>query len=145
MNKIWIDVLFSRFLIFNLLSSQEEAATKTESEPAPPVELTEKERRRLERIYSLPEQPAIVCHPNMGAKSGKFDVQVYSLKHLLEYRMDGGAKEYTFEVSLFAEQFNQMLQRDCAFSVYKALVVAPEPVKDTEDSTEKKADNVSQC
>lgn len=78
----------------------------------------------------------------MSAKNGKFDVQVYSLKHLLEYRMDGGAKEYTFEVSLFAEQFNQMLQRDCAFSVYKALVVAPELTKDSEETAEKKADNV---
>ena len=48
-----------------------------------------------------------------------------SLSVLLDYRIDDN-KEGTFEVSLFAELFNEMLMRDCGFKLYKAILAAPE-------------------
>jgi hypothetical protein len=46
-------------------------------------------------------------------------------------------QEHSFEVSLFAELFNEMLMRDFGFRIYKALVEAPEKPK------EEKEDKVS--
>ena len=57
-------------------------------------------------------------HPNTKAKSGKFDCATMSLSVLLDYRTDDN-KEGTFEVSLFAELFNEMLMRDCGFQLYR--------------------------
>lgn len=48
-----------------------------------------------------------------------------SLSVLLDYRTEDN-KESTFEVSLFAELFNEMLMRDSGFKLYKALVNASE-------------------
>lgn len=40
-------------------------------------------------------------------------------------------KEHSFEVSLFAELFNEMLMRDFAFRIYRALCECPEkPAKE---------------
>lgn len=47
----------------------------------------------------LPENPAILVHPNPTAKSGKFDCAVMSLSVLLDYRPEDN-KEHSFEVSL---------------------------------------------
>jgi len=47
-----------------------------------------------------------------------------SLSVLLDYRSDDN-KEGTFEVSLFAELFNEMLLRDAGFKIYRALMDAP--------------------
>ena len=58
-------------------------------------------------------------HPNTKAKSGKFDCATMSLSVLLDYRTDDN-KEGTFEVSLFAELFNEMLMRDCGFELYRS-------------------------
>ena len=44
-----------------------------------------------------------------------------SLSHLLDYRRDDN-KECAFEVSLFAESFNEMLMRDFGFTIYKHLL-----------------------
>lgn len=44
-----------------------------------------------------------------------------SLSHLLDYRRDDN-KESSFEVSLFAEHFNEMLIRDHGFIIYKHLL-----------------------
>ncbi|KAL5018166.1 hypothetical protein ScPMuIL_003888 [Solemya velum] len=85
----------------------------------------DREKASLERRYSLPENPAIIVHPNPQAKSGKFDCSVMSLSVLLDYRPEDN-KEHSFEVSLFAELFNEMLMRDFAFVLYKTLVKAPE-------------------
>lgn len=88
-------------------------------------ELTEKDRRRLERLYRLNEKPSIIVHPNKNARGGRFDCHRVSLFSLLDYRTED-QKEHNFEVSLFAEQFHEMLQRDCAFAIFKAINDAPE-------------------
>ncbi|XP_078499320.1 cell division cycle and apoptosis regulator protein 1 isoform X6 [Lissotriton helveticus] len=82
-------------------------------------------RQRLERRYVLPAEPAIIVHPNREAKNGKFDCSVMSLSVLLDYRLEDN-KEHSFEVSLFAELFNEMLQRDFGVRIYKALLTLPE-------------------
>ena len=57
----------------------------------------ERERVQLERRYTLPDNPAILVHPNPQAKSGKFDCTVMSLSVLLDYRPEDN-KEHSFEV-----------------------------------------------
>ncbi|XP_038148900.1 cell division cycle and apoptosis regulator protein 1 isoform X2 [Cyprinodon tularosa] len=94
----------------------------------------EVERQRRERHYILPDEPTILVYPNWAAKSGKFDCSVMSLSVLLDYRLEDN-KEHSFEVSLFAELFNEMLQRDFGYRIYKAL--ASLPSKD--EKKEKKA------
>ncbi|XP_030806780.1 cell division cycle and apoptosis regulator protein 1 isoform X3 [Geospiza fortis] len=94
----------------------------------------ELERQRRERRYILPDEPAIIVHPNWAAKSGKFDCSIMSLSVLLDYRLEDN-KEHSFEVSLFAELFNEMLQRDFGVRIYKALISLPE----REDKKDKKS------
>lgn len=86
--------------------------------------LDEKERHLLEKRYALPENPQIVVHPSRTAKNGKFDCTVMSLSLLLDYRPED-TKEHSFEVSLFAELFNEMLMRDFGFNIYKAITLFP--------------------
>lgn len=86
--------------------------------------LDEKERHLLEKRYALPENPQIVVHPSRVAKNGKFDCTVMSLSLLLDYRPED-TKEHSFEVSLFAELFNEMLMRDFGFNIYKAITLFP--------------------
>lgn len=113
------------------------------------VKMTEKERLLLEKRYALPEQPHIIVHPSRTAKSGKFDCAVMSLSVLLDYRPED-SKEHSFEVSLFAELFNEMLTRDFGFNIYKALHLLPtktedEPKKEstTEDAKEEDVKKVN--
>jgi hypothetical protein len=42
-------------------------------------------------------------------------------------------QEHSFEVSLFAELFNEMLMRDFGFNIYKAMIAAPEKAKENKD------------
>lgn len=101
------------------------ATTPTTQSKDESKELSEKERRRLERLYRLNDKPAIIIHPNKSARGGRFDCHRVSLFSLLDYRTEE-QKEQNFEVSLFAEQFHEMLQRDCAFTIFKAINDAPE-------------------
>lgn len=78
-------------------------------------------KQEREKYYKLPSQPHIIVHPSNTAKNGKFDCQLLSLSTLLDYRKDDN-KETTFEVSLFAECFHQMLIRDFGFNIYKSLL-----------------------
>lgn len=96
----------------------------------------EVERQRQERRYILPDEPAIIVHPNWAAKSGKFDCSIMSLSVLLDYRLEDN-KEHSFEVSLFAELFNEMLQRDFGVRIYKSLLSLPE--KEDKKDKEKKS------
>ena len=89
----------------------------------------ERERAVRERRYTLTGGPAVLVHPSSTAKGGKFDCTSMSLSVLLDYRPDDN-KEHTFEVSLFAELFNEMLMRDFGFEIYKCLVKVPEKVKE---------------
>ncbi|XP_033882355.2 cell division cycle and apoptosis regulator protein 1-like isoform X3 [Acipenser ruthenus] len=96
----------------------------------------EAERQRRERHYILPDEPTIIVHPNWTAKNGKFDCSVMSLSVLLDYRLEDN-KEHSFEVSLFAELFNEMLQRDFGYRIYKALAAIP--LKDEKKEKKEKA------
>ncbi|XP_008576699.1 PREDICTED: cell division cycle and apoptosis regulator protein 1 [Galeopterus variegatus] len=99
----------------------------------------EMERQRRERRYILPDEPAIVVHPNWAAKSGKFDCSIMSLSVLLDYRLEDN-KEHSFEVSLFAELFNEMLQRDFGVRIYKSLLSLPEKEDKKEKDKKSKKD-----
>lgn len=49
----------------------------------------------------------------------------------VHYYLQEDNKEHSFEVSLFAELFNEMLMRDFAFRIYRALCECPEkPAKE---------------
>merc|ERR1711976_738472 len=87
----------------------------------------EKQKQAMKNAYKFPNEPSILVHPHPKAKSGKFDVTVMSLSVLLDYRTEDN-KENTFEVSLFAELFNEMLMRDSGFKLYKAICVSAEKV-----------------
>uniref|UniRef100_A0A0A9XIZ5 Cell division cycle and apoptosis regulator protein 1 n=1 Tax=Lygus hesperus TaxID=30085 RepID=A0A0A9XIZ5_LYGHE len=102
-------------------------------------ELSERDKLHLEKRYRLPENPHIIVHPNRVHKSGKYDCTVTSLSSLLGYRIDD-SKEHSFEVSLFAEAFNEMLMRDFGFTVYKSLVEAPEKPKEEKKDDDKDKD-----
>merc|ERR1719273_1002132 len=92
--------------------------------PAQPVkELDEKQKSALRNAYKFPNEPSILVHPHPKAKSGKFDCTVMNLSVLLDYRTEDN-KENTFEVSLFAELFNEMLMRDSGFRLYKSVLQA---------------------
>ncbi|KAK7112745.1 hypothetical protein V1264_012146 [Littorina saxatilis] len=106
---------------------KKDAAQKKEDEEQ--ERKKKKERQQLEKRYTLPESPAIIVHPNTVAKSGKFDCSVMTLSVLLDYRPEDN-KEHSFEVSLFAELFNEMLMRDFGFTIYKALAAAPPKVEE---------------
>ena len=49
---------------------------------------------------------------------------------LLDYRTEDN-KENTFEVSLFAELFNEMLMRDSGFRLYKSVLQAADSKSST--------------
>ncbi|KAF2900664.1 hypothetical protein ILUMI_05521 [Ignelater luminosus] len=101
--------------------------------------LDEKEKAQLEKRYALPDQQHIIVHPSRTAKSGKFDCTTMSLSLLLDYRPED-TKEHSFEVSLFAELFNEMLMRDFGFNIYRALYELPEKVKEKEERKRKDED-----
>lgn len=111
---------------------EEKPEKPREKKKEEPRKLDEKERHQIEKRYQLPENPSIVVHPSKVAKSGKFDCTVMSLSVLLDYRPED-TKEHSFEVSLFAELFNEMLTRDFGFNIFKAINYFP-PIKAKEES-----------
>ncbi|XP_011867512.1 PREDICTED: cell division cycle and apoptosis regulator protein 1-like isoform X2 [Vollenhovia emeryi] len=98
--------------------------------------LYERERTVLEKRYTLPDSSHIIVHPSRMAKSGKFDCTVMSLSVLLDYRPED-TKEHSFEVSLFAELFNEMLMRDYGFRIYRSLSSLPEKTKEKDEDKKK--------
>merc|ERR1712045_514985 len=99
-------------------SSNTDGEPKEESSEEVTVVLDERQKEKIASSYKTPSTPCIFVHPNTKAKSGKFDCRVESLSVLLDYRTEDN-KEGTFEVSLFAELFNEMLMRDSAFKIYE--------------------------
>lgn len=67
----------------------------------------------------------------------KFNCEVRSLSVLLDYRPED-TKKNCFEVSLFAELFNEMLLRDFGFNIYKKLYSMPVPESNESDSKERR-------
>lgn len=64
-----------------------------------------------------------------------------SLSILLDYRPDD-TKKHCFEVSLFAELFNEMLMRDFGFNIYKTLFSMPEIESDDKAKEKRDKSNV---
>lgn len=108
--------------------------------------LDEREQRYLEKRYRLPDNPHILCHPLQHSSFDKFTCEVRSLSLLLDYRPEN-TKKHCFEVSLFAELFNEMLIRDFGFNIYKVLHALPETESttssehDSKDRRDKSADD----
>lgn len=63
-----------------------------------------------------------------------------SLSVLLDYRPDD-MKKHCFEVSLFAELFNEMLMRDFGFNIYKMLYSLPEVNLSADEKSNQKSDD----
>lgn len=90
----------------------------------------EREMFWLEKRYRLPEAPTVLCHPAQHRSLDKFTCEVMSLSILLDYRPED-TKKHCFEVSLFAELFNEMLMRDFGFNIYKTLFSMPDVEQQT--------------
>ena len=120
-------------------SSNTDGEPKEENAEEVTIVLDERQKEKIASAYKTPSNPCIFVHPNSKAKSGKFDCRVESLSVLLDYRTEDN-KEGTFEVSLFAELFNEMMTRDSAFKIYEALSNAPEKPKEEKKKDEKKGD-----
>jgi hypothetical protein len=97
-------------------------------------------RHEREKLYKLPLNPHIIIHPATISKYPKFDCQLVSLSHLLDYRREDN-KESSFEVSLFAECFNDMLMRDHSFTIFKHILSLKDQDKNT--TTKKPTDSSS--
>ena len=99
--------------------------TEPESIPSPsgilvPIltpDMDEKTKKIWERRYALPKKPHVLAHPPHSTKNVDIDCAKMCLSSLREYRLND-AKEQSTEVSLFAEFFYEMLQRDFAFRIY---------------------------
>merc|ERR1711963_289026 len=120
-------------------SSNTDGEPKEENAEEVTIVLDERQKEKIASAYKTPSNPCIFVHPNSKAKSGKFDCRVESLSVLLDYRTEDN-KEGTFEVSLFAELFNEMMTRDSAFKIYEALANAKEKPKEKKKKDEKKDD-----
>lgn len=92
----------------------------------------------------MPDNPQILVHPIRAYANEKFTCKVMSLSILLDYRPED-TKKHCFEVSLFAELFNEMLMRDFGFNIYKSLFSLPDDQLVEKDKKEKvnvvKSDN----
>uniref|UniRef100_A0A3Q3EWA7 Cell division cycle and apoptosis regulator protein 1 n=1 Tax=Kryptolebias marmoratus TaxID=37003 RepID=A0A3Q3EWA7_KRYMA len=122
-----------------VIEEEEPARSEDDREEDERKRLEEIERQRRERRYILPDESTILVHPNWAAKNGKFDCSVMSLSVLLDYRLEDN-KEHSFEVSLFAELFNEMLQRDFGYRIYKALAALPTKDEKKEKKVKKEAE-----
>jgi hypothetical protein len=101
----------------------EESPAEITDEPQPVQPNLNSKLSKLERekYYKLPSTPHLIVHPSSTAKGGKIDLELVTLSTLLDYRKDD-SKESAFEVSLFAEAFNEMIMRDNAFNIYKSIL-----------------------
>lgn len=88
----------------------------------------------LSKRYRLPETPHILVHPSSSARKGDFTCSTTSLSIMLDYRPVDTTK-HCFELSLFAEQFNEMLLRDFGYNIFKAVYHLPADF-DTDEAKE---------
>ncbi|XP_077662061.1 cell cycle and apoptosis regulator protein 2 isoform X2 [Eretmochelys imbricata] len=77
-----------------------------------------------------PLEPAIVAHLKPAMQGGQPSCSNLSLCTLLEYRRQ--REKLSFEVAVMAELFQEMLQRDFGYRLYKALLALPEKEEMTE-------------
>ncbi|XP_039210222.1 cell cycle and apoptosis regulator protein 2 [Crotalus tigris] len=124
------------------LEEKSETVEETEqtSEPGPEQEMESCEQEMdsaepvpepaLETSASEPEtptpplEPAIVVCSQLALRNGQPSCTNVSLYTLLEYRRQ--REKLSFEVAVVAETFQEMLQRDFGYKLYKALLALPE-------------------
>ncbi|NXI68073.1 CCAR2 protein, partial [Anseranas semipalmata] len=73
---------------------------------------------------TAPRGPALVARPPPARQDGQAACSNISLCTLLEYRRR--REKLSFEVAVVAELFQEMLQRDFGYKLYKALLALPE-------------------
>ncbi|XP_054854174.1 cell cycle and apoptosis regulator protein 2 isoform X2 [Eublepharis macularius] len=102
------------------MEANEQEGDSAESAPEPALEppATEPE------APTAPLEPAIIAHPQPPLQGGQPSCTNISLCTLLEYRQQ--REKLSFEVAVVAEFFQEMLQRDFGYKLYKALVALPE-------------------
>lgn len=122
-----------------MVTEDSEKVKEKEAEAEVMVVLDDRQKEKIASAYKTPSNPCIFVHPNTKVKGGKFDCKTESLSVLLDYRSEDN-KEGTFEVSLFAELFNEMFIRDSAFKLFTAVQTAAEKPK--EEKKEKKEEVV---
>ncbi|KAL1267128.1 hypothetical protein QQF64_002803 [Cirrhinus molitorella] len=79
--------------------------------------------KQLDGDLSLPEGPSVVIHPSAG-----LNLSVVSLSSLLEPQTP--QTRDSSEVSLMAEMFSEMLQRDFGLELYQCLCRLPQGIKE---------------
>ncbi|TGZ61391.1 hypothetical protein CRM22_008029 [Opisthorchis felineus] len=80
----------------------------------------EKEHRQVEHIYRLNHKLAIIIDVNKSVRGCRFDCYRALFFFLLDYRTEE-QKEQNSEVSLFAEQFRKLHQRDYTFASFNTI------------------------
>jgi DNA-nicking Smr family endonuclease len=88
--------------------------------------LDEKVKKSWERRYQLPTNPQMLIHPSNIRKD--FDCTQLSLASLMDLSSTDSKqlKEPTFELSIFAQFFHEMLQYGFGLQIFKQLVVEVE-------------------
>ncbi|XP_062994996.1 cell cycle and apoptosis regulator protein 2 [Elgaria multicarinata webbii] len=102
------------------MEASEQEADSNEPAPEPPLETSAPE---LE-APTPPLEPALIAHPQAALQGGQASCTNISLFTLLEYRRQ--REKLSFEVAVAAELFQEMLQRDFGYKLYKALLALPE-------------------
>ncbi|XP_077160972.1 cell cycle and apoptosis regulator protein 2 isoform X1 [Paroedura picta] len=117
--------------------ANEQEGDLAESAPEPAVEPPAPEPE----APTAPLEPAIIAHPQPALQGGQPSCTNMSLYALLEYRRQ--REKLSFEVAVVAEFFQEMLQRDFGYKLYKALLALPEkeePVEAKNPEPEKASD-----
>uniref|UniRef100_A0A8B9CKF2 Cell cycle and apoptosis regulator 2 n=1 Tax=Anser brachyrhynchus TaxID=132585 RepID=A0A8B9CKF2_9AVES len=110
----------------SLPPSPEDTAMQTEA----PEQHTDPTDPSLEPEAAKPEAPtaprdlALIARPPSAGQQGQAACSNISLYTLLEYRRR--REKLSFEVAVVAELFQEMLQRDFGYKLYKALLALPE-------------------
>ncbi|XP_042327713.1 cell cycle and apoptosis regulator protein 2 [Sceloporus undulatus] len=99
-------------------SEQEVDTAEPASEPGVETSTAEPE------APAPPLEPAIVAYPPPALPGGQPSCTNLSLYTLLEYRRQ--REKLSFEVAVVTEFFQEMLQRDFGYKLYKALLALPE-------------------
>ncbi|XP_066839489.1 cell cycle and apoptosis regulator protein 2 isoform X1 [Anser cygnoides] len=105
----------------SLPPSPEDTAMQTEA----PEQHTDPTDPSLEpEAPTAPRDLALIARPPSAGQQGQAACSNISLYTLLEYRRR--REKLSFEVAVVAELFQEMLQRDFGYKLYKALLALPE-------------------
>ncbi|XP_048368911.1 cell cycle and apoptosis regulator protein 2 isoform X2 [Sphaerodactylus townsendi] len=119
------------------MEATDQGGGSAESTPEPAVEPPAPEVE----APTAPLEPAIIVHPQPALQGGQASCINLSLYTLLEYRQQ--REKLSFEVAVVSEFFQEMLQRDFGYKLYKALLALPEkeePLEAKNPEPEKAAD-----